>query len=120
MKCLSGRKAGGAPPDLLAGLGEGKGIRRERNWKKKEGKGAEREGNGRTGEEEGEKRGRGERKGDGPEQVSREIDAPWSVCLFVAFAYTCRLMLVTVAVQQHALSWYQQSLARRICGICKI
>jgi len=65
-------------PDPLAGLGEGKGIRREGNWERKEGKGNGREGRGEreAKERRGGERGRGEREGEGPDQVSREIDAP--------------------------------------------
>jgi len=48
-------------PDHLAGLGEGKGVRREGNWERNEGK-----GNGRGRERKGkEGRGRGEEKGKG-------------------------------------------------------
>ena len=43
-----------APPDSLAGLGEGKGIRREGNWERKEGKGNGTEGREKEGREGGE------------------------------------------------------------------
>jgi len=64
------------PPDPLAGLGGGKGIRREGNWERKKGKGkggGER-GKGRMGGER-----RGEKEGEGPDPVSREIDIPGPV-----------------------------------------
>jgi len=60
-----------ALPGTLAGLGGGKGIRMVGNWERKEGKGKGGRGEGRR-----EGKGRGEMEGEGPDQVSREIDAP--------------------------------------------
>jgi len=63
-----------APPDP-SWIRGGKGIRREGNWERKEGKGKGREGGGERGKGgeggEGETERRGEREGEGPDQVSR-------------------------------------------------
>jgi len=64
-----------APPDSLAGLGGGEGIGRDGNLERKR-KGREGRKRGKERRKGGE-RGGGEGKGrEGPDQVSREIDAP--------------------------------------------
>ena len=74
-KCVSD-PAGAAhsAPQTPSWIREGKGISRRGIGKGRKGKGREGRGKGRRGWER-EKRGKG-RGGEGPDQVSREIDAP--------------------------------------------
>jgi len=118
-------------PGPLAGLGGLEGDKEGGDLERKEEKGKGKEGERRKGREGGDEkrkrrgRGRGEREGDGPDQVSREIDAPaiskegrneYQLCGYIDVTAELEKKSDDVAVFQLVVDLCRRELCRQMDG----